>query len=93
MRSRDYARGSEAGRPSGNGSGVGKWPPRNYLPSWSLGPGSGLCALGWEEGSARLGNLCTEAGEKHAMRACLFFCPFPPFLDLLYRLNGEMWFN
>ena len=61
MRSHDYAGGSEADRPSGNGSGVGKWPSRNYLPRWALGPGSDLCALGWEERSARLGNLCTKA--------------------------------
>lgn len=33
----------------------------NGLPE-TISQGSGLCTLGWEEGSARLGHLCTGAG-------------------------------
>lgn len=40
-----YPGGNEAGRPIGNRSAFGQWPPRHCL-----GLSSGLCALDWEEG-------------------------------------------
>ena len=39
----------------------------NGLPE-TISQGSGLCTLGWEEGSARLGHLCTGAGGRRVSR-------------------------
>lgn len=49
--SHGYPGVNKEGKPSGNGSGFGKWPPRDCLPRRDLQPGSGFCAMGWEEGA------------------------------------------
>lgn len=74
MNSHGYTGVSEEGRPSGSGSGFGKWPPRDCLPRWDLQPGSGFCAKSWEE-------------EAHPQRGllCLDICPQGQERDMCYE--------